>query len=171
MREALAIARFDHAAIRRTAEDPRALLYGAVCVSATTAATALAQRQTVSAQFDDLSGVAQGIAFALTVGFLVIVQLCVSALRIALVHGAAKVFFGATGRYVQLLRVVWLGSIVQILGVVPIFGGLIAGVWSLIIALVTFEEVDGIERLQALVLVLVVGVLSLFVLAFFSLAM
>jgi hypothetical protein len=95
---------------------------------------------------------------------------CVTALRVALIHGAAKFFFGATGRYRSLLQVIWLGWVVQLFNLIPLIGLLIASAWTLIISIWTFEEVDGIERLQALMLVLGVGVFTVAVLALFSLA-
>ena len=169
LREVVAIARFDHDAIHRTADDPRALRYGALFTCAAAGATLLGQRQALGGQLDDLSSFAQGIAWVLTLGFVAIAHLCLSAMRVALLHGAAKLLFGATGRYVRLLRVVWLGTIVQVLAIVPVIGVLVGVVWALIITLVTVEEVEGIERLQALVLVVIIGVLNLFVNALFGL--
>ena len=89
-------------------------------------------------------------------------QLLFSAINIAIIHGAARLLFGATGRYGALLRVLWLGSIVQWLYVVPVVGLYVAGGWYLLITLVAFEEVDGIERLQALMLVVAFGLLMFF---------
>ena len=94
------------------------------------------------------------------------IQLLVSALSTGVIHGAARVMFGASGRFIALLRVLWLASIVGWLGIVPVVGGLVAGVWSLLITLVTFEEIDGVERLQALLLVVAFGALSFVAMAF-----
>jgi hypothetical protein len=59
-----------------------------------------------------------------------------------------------------------MASLVGWLAVIPVLGPLVAAVWSLLIMLVTFEELDGVERLQALVLVLPFGVLTLVATAF-----
>jgi hypothetical protein len=59
-----------------------------------------------------------------------------------------------------------MASLVGWLAVIPVLGPLVAAVWSLLIMLVTFEELDGVERLQALVLVLTFGVLTLVATAF-----
>jgi hypothetical protein len=55
--------------------------------------------------------------------------------------------------------VLWLGAIVQWLAVIPIVGLLVSAIWSLLITLVTFEEVDGVERLQALILEFVLALM------------
>ena len=73
-----------------------------------------------------------------------------------------KLLLGATGSYVSLLRVLWLASVVTWLAVIPVVGAIVAGIWFLLIMLVTFENIDGLERLQALVLVVAVGALMLF---------
>jgi hypothetical protein len=150
LREAARIARFDHRAIIRTSQDRRALFYGA-CVMAVGV----------------LAGLLSGAAFSVRrpqtppapvpvvlLAFVAIpLQLLASAINIAIIHGAARLLFGATGRYGAILRVLWLGSIVQWLVVVPVVGVLVGGTWFFLITLVTFEEVDGVERLQALMLV------------------
>jgi hypothetical protein len=90
-------------------------------------------------------------------------QLPVSALAVAIIHGAAKLLFGASGGYLQLLRVLWVGSIVLWVGVIPYVGALVGGVLYLLVMLVAISEVDGVERLQALILV--VGLRALIALA------
>ncbi len=81
-------------------------------------------------------------------------QLAISALATAVVHGAAKLLFRASGQYVRLLRVLWVGSIVLWIGALPLVGPLVGGVLYLLVALVAISEVEDVERLQALILVI-----------------
>jgi hypothetical protein len=92
----------------------------------------------------------------------VLVQLVLSALQVAVIHGLGKVLLGATGTFMSLLRVLWLGAVVTWLAIVPVIGPIVGGIWYLLITLVTFETVDGLERLQALVLVVVVAAAMFF---------
>ena len=151
IRHAIGIARLDTTAMQSASRDRQALLYGAVVagvailpqVVAGTFASATLASETLT---PDASAILTVSAVA------VIMRLVTSAISTAIMHGAANLLFGATGSYVGLLRVLWLGSIVQVIAIVPVIGGLVAGIWSLLITLIAFEEVDGIERLQALVL-------------------
>jgi hypothetical protein len=161
LREAIWIARFDHRAIERTAQDRRALFYGA-CVGAV---GVLAGQLAGPAAFSTRQPQTPPVPAAVVAVVAVPVQLLISAINIAIIHGAARLLFGATGRYGALLRVLWLGSIVQWLVVVPVVGLFVAGGWFLLITLVAFEEVDGIERLQALMLVVAFAVLTYVVVA------
>jgi hypothetical protein len=165
--EAIRIARFDSEAIARASQDRRALFYGAGFL----AAGFLAGRVIgllLSEPTPDAGPVPNWILSVLVTVVAVPVGVLFSAVNVAVVHGAAKVLFDATGRYVALLRVLWLGSIVQWLNVIPLVGALVGSVWFLLITLVTFEEVDGVERLQALALVVGFAVLMLFVSMFIS---
>ena len=92
-------------------------------------------------------------------------QLAISALATAAVHGAAKLLFRASGQYVRLLRVLWVGSIVLWIGALPVVGPLVGGVLYLLVALVAISEVEGVERLQALILV--IGLRAIVMLATF----
>jgi hypothetical protein len=159
-REAVRIARFDLSAFSRASQDPRALFYGACFLAVGFLAAQLSGRR--------LSGVTPGeLPVGSSVGVIGVaiialpVQMLSSALNIALIHGAAKLLFGATGRYIALLRVLWLGSIVQWLAVIPVIGVLVGGVWFLLMTLVAFEEIDGVERLQALMLVVAFAALTI----------
>lgn len=158
LREAIRIARLDDHAIVRMSKDRTALLCGA-CVLAAGGllgyiSELLFSRRTAENGPDTFDVI-------LGAPFVVIVTLLASAINIAVIHGLAKLVFGATGSYVSLVRVLWLGSIVTWLAIIPAIGGIVAGVWSLLILLVTFENVDGVERLQALMLVVVFGAFSL----------
>lgn len=147
VREGLQIARWDVEAVERVARDPRALVYGACFI---VLATLLAGVPLLLGTEPD----APRWPFA-AIGLLIAAagQLAISALATAVVHGAAKLLFGGTGRYVNILRVLWVGSVVLWLGVLPVIGGLVGGVLYLLVTLVAVSEVEGVERLQALVLV------------------
>jgi len=143
---ALAIAKLDTEAIVRVSRDPVALVYGAI-VAVVAGALSIVLRSL-------FSGVAPPIA-AVAVG--PILGLVVSVVTTGIVHLLAKVMFQANGTLVGLLRVLWLGSFVSLFGVIPILGSIVSGIWSLLVTMVTFQEVDGIERLQALGLSIVVS--------------
>ena len=150
LREAIKVARFDGEAIARVSQDRQALVYGAGIV-AIGALPAVLWRSASGPVGDSpgglgFSGITGGLAW-------ILLQVMASAAQIAVIHGVAKLLFDATGTYAGVLRVMWLGSIVSWLAIVPVLGSLVAGVWFLIISLVTFEEVDGVERLQGLILV------------------
>jgi len=72
--------------------------------------------------------------------------------QLGLIHLLAKWLFGATGTLIGVMRPLLLGWFVNLLALVPVAGTLAAGVaWTAVLMLV-FEEVDGIERLQAFLL-------------------
>ena len=144
LREAVRISRFDTRAIERSSHD-RALAYGAAIFGV---GSLLATAGVWLGPSPDVDQPISPVAFVLMIGG----SFAASAVGTAVMHGAASLLFGATGTYLRLLRALWMGSLVKWLVVVPVVGPLVAGVWSLLVALVTFEEVDGIERLQALAL-------------------
>jgi hypothetical protein len=147
VREGVQIARWDVEAVERTSRDPRALVYGACFLAL---ATLLVEVPLLLGNEPDAPRWPFG-AIGVLVG--AAGQLAVSAVAAAIVHGAARLLFGATGRYVNLLRVLWVGSVVLWLGVLPLVGALAGGVLYLLVTLVAISEVEGVERLQALVLV------------------
>jgi hypothetical protein len=154
VRDAIGIARFDGDAIARIAGDSEALPYGVLVMVVGSLLSVLL------AAFGP-SHVPGGERPSFPVLALVAVPITLawSAFSVAVMHGAAKLLFGGTGRYLSLLRVIWLGSIVQWLILVPFIGAFVAGIWSLLILLVAFDEVEGIARLEALVLVGVMAAL------------
>lgn len=148
VKQAIQIARLDTEAIGQVSRDPAALIYGAVVF----VIAVLVRSFFVPAASPVSPPVIAPVA---AVGALVS-----SAISTALIHGAAKLLFGATGTVLGVLRVLWLGSIVQWLALIPVVGWIVGGVWSLLIMMVAFQEVDGIERLQALGLSLALGAVS-----------
>ena len=164
LQEAIRIARFDTAAIRRAARDPMTLLYGGVIAAI---AVFLRLAVTLIAPAAEAPPGLGSTSLLMAVVF-VPAQLAVNAFNTAVLHGAGKILFGATGTYLGLLRALWLGSLVQWLIIIPVIGWLVSAVWSLLLMLITFEEVDGIERLQALALAVgFIALTSLISLVFF----
>lgn len=88
-----------------------------------------------------------GAMVGLVFGFLVMAS--ITFVQLALCHLIAKWFFGATGRFVELMRPLLLGWFVNCLVVIPVAGMLLAGIGWTAVLMMVFEEVDGIGRLQA----------------------
>jgi hypothetical protein len=158
-RDAIRIARFHDDTISRVSKDPRALVYGAGILAVGGLLTNASDLLSTDGITDDLQ--AQWLYLAVMLPSAAALSLLLSAFNIALMHGAAKIIFGATGSYVGMLRVLWLGSLVIWLMIIPVVG-FIAGFWFLLIVLVSFEVVDGIERLQAMVVVAAYAGISFF---------
>jgi hypothetical protein len=146
-RAAVKVAQMDTETIARLSRDPKAIIYGAITLAITNVVSVLV--------ITAMSG--RPTPGVLALGLAPVFGLLASAATTGLVHVGAKVLFSATGTYVGLLRVLWLGSVVSLLVLVPLVGPLIGSIWSLLISMVTFQEVDGIERLQALGLSLGLG--------------
>ena len=73
----------------------------------------------------------------------------IAVIQIGLCHTIAKVFLGATGTLVGVMRPLFLGWFVNVLVLIPVVGIYAAGIaWTAVLMLV-FEEVDGIGRMQA----------------------
>jgi len=66
-----------------------------------------------------------------------------------LAHLLARWWFGARGSYAGIFRAMLMGSIVMCAYVIPFVGPLVAGLWMIAILMRVFEEVDGIERMKA----------------------
>jgi hypothetical protein len=94
-----------------------------------------------------------------TVLFVVSLGTILMLAQYGLCHFLARWWFGAHGTYVGVLRVLLLGSIVTWLGVVPYVGVIIAGFWAVAVMMIVFEDVDGIGRLKAFGLSLVIGLI------------
>jgi hypothetical protein len=153
LRQALAIARLDDAAVTVASLDKMAMLYGASFW--------------VLGQLLILAGSlwAGGGAFArlgwfaalLTVEFVILLDATLVLAQYGLCHLLARWWFGGRGTYWGVLRPLLLGSIVTWLGIVPFVGVIIAGLWSIAVMMIVFEDVDGISRLKAFGLSAVIG--------------
>lgn len=143
------IARWDDASIRRASRDSNALFYGvalwALSVLVIFLGTALPalSRRIPSSQAAQVIGLIFGSVFMLVyMGIVVMIQL-------GLCHLIAKWLFGATGTFLAVMRPLLLAWFVNCLVLIPFLGMLAAGIaWTAVLMMV-FEEVDGIERLQA----------------------
>jgi len=154
-RQAIAIAKFDAAAIRAAAADENALLYGAfiwavgqLVLFAGLAAPAMARQPNTN-----WAVIAMGGAVA------VILDAGAAVCQYAICHLLGQWIFGAHGRIVELLRALSLGSIVVWLFVIPYAGLVVGALWSIAVMMRVFEEVDGIKKLQAFGLALGTGAL------------
>jgi hypothetical protein len=143
------IVRWDDMAIRRASRDPNALVYGAA-LSALSAAiiflvTALPGMLTREGESPEaiFMGLLLGLVFFWTyMGIIALIQ-------IGLCHAIAKIFLGATGTLVGVMRPLFLGWFVNVLILIPVVGVFAVGIaWTAVLMLV-FEEIDGIGRMQA----------------------
>jgi hypothetical protein len=150
LRQAIAIARLEEKAILRNSRDNNALLYGAVFwIVALTPIMAAALR-------------AQRLSPVLLVASLIVVMPITLLFQVAVwgvCHLAARFALQGRGSFLGITRVLLLGSIVQILMVIPIAGPLIGGIWAMAIMMYTFEAVHGIRRIHAFAISLIVGIL------------
>jgi hypothetical protein len=149
IRMALSIVRWDDVAIRRASRDPNALVYGAA-LSAVSAAiiflvTALPRILTREGKAPEaiFLGILLGLVFFWTyMGIIAVIQ-------IGLCHAIAKIFLGATGTLIGVMRPLFLGWFVNVLILIPVVGVFAVGIaWTAVLMLV-FEEIDGIGRMQA----------------------
>jgi len=144
---------WDDAAIRRNSRDPNALIYGILfwIVGATLPLLVnIAIAVSNGVQLDPWK-----IALSLTI---VMAGLIVEFLRFGICHFMAKKFFGGTGKFMPLIRALFLGAVASWLLIVPVIGPLLAGIGSTIVIMVVFEELDHIERMQAFLLAIGVNV-------------
>ncbi len=149
IRMAFHIVRWDDVAVRRASRDPNALVYGAALCAMSAAiiflVTALPRMLTRDGKAPEaiFLGLLLGLVFVWAyMGIIAVIQ-------IALCHTIAKVFLGAKGTLVGVMRPLFLGWFVNVLVLIPVVGIYAAGIaWAAVLMLV-FEEVDGIERMQA----------------------
>ena len=149
MRMALAIVRWDEVAVRRASRDPQALVYGAFFSAITAAMIFLVSslpkmlRREGATAGTIFWGVLLGLVFTwVYLGTVAVFQLGLS-------HAIAKVFLRATGTFTGVLRPLLLAWFVNGLTVIPALGIYAAATaWTAVLVLV-FEEVHGLERMQA----------------------
>lgn len=148
--EAYKIIRWDDIAIRRTAKDSRATLYAILFWLAAMLVilipTSLSTLSRVLANANPIAMVV-GTVVGLTVGLFVMGLITFA--QLGLCHLIAKWFFGASGKFIELMRPLLLGWFVNCLLLIPVAGMLLAAVGWTAVLMMVFEEVDGIGRLQA----------------------
>lgn len=148
--EAYKIVRWDDIAIRRTAKDSRATLYAVLFWLAAMLVILLpTSLQVLSRVLANANPIAMviGTVVGLTVGLFVMGLITFA--QLGLCHLIAKWFFGATGKFIELMRPLLLGWFVNCLMLIPVAGMLLAAVGWTAVLMMVFEEVDGIGRLQA----------------------
>jgi len=155
-RQALAIARLDDGAVVAAALDKNAFLYGGII-------WVVGQLLIFAGSFwatgTKPAGVKWVVVLFATV-FLVLLGAILVLAQFGLCHLLARWWFGARGTYAGLLRPLLPGSVVTWLGIVPFVGIIVAGLWSIAVMMIVFEDVDGIGRLKAFGLSAAIGVLT-----------
>jgi hypothetical protein len=165
LRLAMNIVRWNQVAMRRASHDSKAGIYGAVLwfivaiaielfvlhpeiVRIEHVATPAVSRSTLVLIF--AGGVISGVAAMAVVWFI----------QVGLCHLICKWFLRTTGTLKGVMRPLLLGSIVNALDVIPVVGDWAYGIaWTAVMILV-FEEVDGIDRISALVICIAINVSS-----------
>jgi hypothetical protein len=149
LRMAFNVSLGDGAAIRRTANDPDALFYGAAFSAITAAMIFLV---TALHKILTRDGATAGTIFwSLLLG---LVFVCgsmgvIAIVQVGLAHAVARWFLGATGTFFTVLRPALLGWFVNCLSPIPVVGPSAAAIAWTAVLMKILEEVDGIGRLQA----------------------
>jgi hypothetical protein len=155
-RQALAVARFQDAAIIEASRDPQALVYGAIIWM-------MAMLLSYGKALLLAAGSHRAIAWpALIVGFGVaaVFGAMVTLAQYATCHLLARWWFGARGTLLGILRAMLLGWVVVWLYPIPYVGPLVGGLWGIAVLMRVFEEVDRIGRLQAFGLAVSTGLIA-----------
>lgn len=148
--EAFKIVRWDDIAIRRNAKDLRAGLYGVlIWIAAMLLVLLVTSFPELSRALARVNLIAKVIGGIVGVTFGLMVMASITFVQLGLCHLIARWFFGATGKFVELMRPLLLGWWVNCLIVIPVAGMLLAAIGWTAVLMMVFEEVDGIERLQA----------------------
>ena len=163
LRQSLAIARLDDGAVMSASRDRRALLYGA--------AIWLAIRIGVIgwSMWWNWIGPLSWIALLCRLGLLTALEMFLKLGQYAICHLLARWWFGGRGTYIGVLGPLVLGTllfptfpivgsintslygffVVESLDVIGSIWIVIGGLWSVAVAMIVFEDVDGIARLKA----------------------
>ena len=140
---------WDDRSIRSASRDPNALLYGFVFYLFGIGVPALLR---ILILISNNGGPLPMGTFLFQVS-LIPLALAYDVARFAICHLIAIYFVGGTGKIVPLLRALFLGvSVVTWVAMVPLIGTFLAGIGSVVVIMVVFEELEHIERLQAFVL-------------------
>jgi len=149
LRMALRIVGWDGAAIRRTANDPDALAYGAVfsAVAAAIIFLVTALHKMVTREGATGGTIFWGVLIGLL--FVCIYSGVAAILQILAAHFIARTLLGGAGTLFGVMRPALLGWFVNCLTPIPVVGLPAATmVWAAVLMRV-LEEVDSISRLQA----------------------
>ncbi len=152
--QALKIVFWDDAAIRRAARDRNSLQYGIIFwVIGMLITFAVSMVAAVSAGVS-LNPAATIVGMAV----LLLISATYDATRYALCHLIAKYLFGGTGKFITILRPISLGSILIWISWIPVVGLIAAGIGTIAVVMLTFEEIEGIERMQAFGISVVINI-------------
>jgi len=149
LRLAFNIARWDDFAIRRAARDSNALGYGMVLWTLSAFLILLGMTLARLLAEPGINLPAALIAMIPTLSFGLAVMAAITLTQLGLCHLIAKWLFGGKGTYLELMRPLLLGWWVNVLILIPFLGTLAAGIAWIAVLMLVFEEVEGIERLQA----------------------
>jgi hypothetical protein len=154
-KEALKILCWDDAAVRRASTDNNSLLYGfLILLIAPAFPFGLLTLRNMNLGYSVPWGL-----IASRYLMVLIYSLIWIFLQIGLSHILAKTLFDAKGSYVAIMRAYLLGQLFQWLVIVPVVGGMLAGLGGIAVLMLVFEEVDGIERMKAFGLAASIGVI------------
>lgn len=150
LEQAFKIVTWDDVAIRRNAKDTRATPFAVmIWVFAMMVVLLVTTYPTLSRVLRNTNPMAMliGLGFGISIGLLIMAVITFA--QLSLCHLIAKWFFGATGKFGEIMRPLLLGWFVNCLAIVPVAGMLLAAIGWTAVLMMVFEEVDGIERLQA----------------------
>jgi hypothetical protein len=149
---AVRIARWDGVAIRRTANDPDALFYGAMF---STIAAAFIFLVTALHKIVTREGATAGTIFwGVLIGLLFwcVYSGGVATLQIVAAHFVARTLLAGKGTLFGVMRPALLGWFVNSLTSIPVVGLPLAAIAWTAVLMKILEEVDGIARMQALLI-------------------
>ena len=149
LRLAFNIVRWDDMAIRRASRDPNALVYGAAlsAISAAVIFLVTALPGMLAREGRTPGTVFWGLLLGLV--FVWAYMGLIAVFQIGFCHAIAKIFLGASGTLVGVMRPLFLGWFVNVLILIPIVGVYAAGIAWTAVLMPVFEEIDRIERMQA----------------------
>ncbi len=152
--QALKIVSWDDAAIRRIARDRNSLQYGIIF-------WVIGMLITFAVSL--IAAIGAGVAInpaAMIIGMVMIlfISAVYDAARYGLCHLVAKYLFGGTGKFITILRPISLSSILIWIAWIPVVGLIAAGIGTIAVVMLTFEEIEGIERMQAFGISVVINI-------------
>jgi len=150
LEQAFQIVCWDDVAIRRNAKDTRATPFAVMIWAFSMLVVLLVTTYPALARALDKTNpvaVLIGLSFGISAGLAIMAVITFA--QLSLCHLLAKWLFGATGKFGEIMRPLLLGWIVNCLTIVPVAGLLLAAIGWTAVLMMVFEEVDGIERLQA----------------------
>lgn len=140
---------WDDRSIRAASRDPNALLYGFLFYLFGTGVPILLG---ILISISNNGGPLPTRTFLFLLS-LIPLGLAYDVARFGICHLIARYFLGGTGKFLPLLRSLFLGvSVVTWVAMVPMIGTLLGGIGAVVVIMVVFEELEHIERLQAFIL-------------------